>query len=349
MEWRGEQVARPRADPRVKVFWMALASLAVAAGSPLVWIRLLRRWQVIDIPNARSSHTLPAVRGVGLGAASSILTALVLVVLTGQPSRHTSALVVVLGVALGAAALGFLEDVVGLSIAQRAGTQLVLGGLLGASLCYRLNGPWWLAAFVAIAFAGYVNVANFMDGIDGISALHGIAAGVHFLLVGLLLAVPWIACAGAATAVAFLGFAPWNLARGRVFLGDVGSYLLGAMVAGCGVAVFLIGGTFLLAVAPALPYLVDTGSTLVLRLRRGEQLLAAHRSHVYQRLTDSGLTHLGSSAVVTGCSVICSAAAFWTAFHPAHTRSAILVMALVLIIYLSTPRWPVRVELRRSP
>ena len=321
--------------------WPLVACLLVALVSPRWWVPVLRRWGIVDVPNARSSHVEPTIRGAGLAPASGVLAGLLVGVLVLAP-RDALLLAVLLGTALAVAAVGLAEDLRGLRVGVRATAQGGLGLVLGVLLPVVLDRPLGWAPLVALAVAGYVNAANFMDGVDGMSALHGLVAGCYFALLGLRLDQPWLVVAGGVTAAALAGFAPWNLLRGRVFLGDVGSYLLGALVVGCAAAAFLAGASLLVALAPALPYLADTGLTVLLRASRGERVLEAHRTHVYQRLTDRGLTHLASAGAVAAASALCCVAAWWSQAGGWSALGAALVVALVLTAYLTAPGWALR-------
>lgn len=322
------------------VFWPSAACLLVTLVSPRWWVPALRRWGVVDVPNARSSHRLPTIRGAGLAPAGGVLVATALSSLL-LPPAVSGLVVALLCVALAAAVLGLVEDVRGLAVATRAAAQVVIGLVLGGLLVVLLDRPLWWALPVALAGAAYVNAANFMDGVDGMSALHGVVSGAHFLFVGLQLDQPWLVVVGGVVATAFAGFAPWNLLRGRVFLGDVGSYLLGALVVGCGSAALLAGAPPLLAVAPALPYLADTGVTMLQRARRGESVVEAHRSHVYQRLTDGGRSHLASAGGVASASGLCCLAAWWGMREGWWSVGALGAVLVVLVGYLTAPRWAV--------
>jgi UDP-N-acetylmuramyl pentapeptide phosphotransferase/UDP-N-acetylglucosamine-1-phosphate transferase len=206
---------------------------------------------------------------------------------------------------------------------------------MGLALCASQDRSFVFAPLIACAAAAYINAANFMDGVDGISALHGLVSGVHFGVVGWLIHEPWLSGLGALVALVFTAFAPWNLSRARVFLGDVGSYLLGGLLAGCAVAAYFAGAGVLLAVAPLLPYLADTFTTLVRRAWRRERIFEAHRSHVYQELTGLGLSHLASASVVALASATCSAVAFFT--RETMTVLAIPITIVVLSGYLLLP------------
>lgn len=265
---------------------------------------LLDRLGVVDVPNDRSSHTQPAIRGVGLATMLALAVGGVLLYTVYGLIDPWPSLLTCLATAIVAACIGLVEDVRGIPARNRAVLQISLG-LAGAAGIVAVGG----ASFVgiplgALAVAAYVNAANFMDGIDGISGLHGVVVGAIYGAIGILVGADWLAVGGALLAAAFLGFLPWNLRRGRMFLGDVGSYLLGALVAALAFAAFVDGINPVALTAPVALYLADTGSTLLRRIRRGEPWFEAHRSHVYQRLTDRGLTHLQVASIVAAGSLL---------------------------------------------
>ena len=282
------------------VLFVLLVSLAL----PLVLRPVLDRLGVVDLPNDRSSHTVPAVRGVGVAPMLALAAgAALLLVLFGWTSPWSS-LLVCLGTSIVAAVIGLVEDVRGIPTRVRLILQLGIG-LVGAVAIAMVAGDGyaWIP-FGALAIAVYINAANFMDGIDGMSGLHGVVVGGSFALIGVLVGQDWLLVGGALLAAAFLGFLPWNVLRGRMFLGDTGSYLLGALVSGLAFAAFVEGVSPIALAAPVSLYLADTGSTILRRMRAGEPWLEAHRSHVYQRLTDKGLSHVQVSSLVAAGSLL---------------------------------------------
>ena len=214
-------------------------SLTVAVGAafllslilPLLLKPLLGRLGVVDIPNERSSHTRPATRGAGLAPLVAVTVGYVLLLFVPSVQDFRMLLLVILGVSVASGLLGWVEDFRGVPVPIRAALQLIIGLAGGTAACLVAGAPWWLLPLLVIGIAGYINVANFMDGIDGISGLHGAVVGTSFALIGGLTEHDWMVPAGLVLAVAFVGFLPWNLGRGRMFLGDVGSYLLGGCVA----------------------------------------------------------------------------------------------------------------------
>jgi len=299
---------------------------------------LLRRW-ITDVPNARSSHSAPTPRGGGI--AVLVATVIALLVAVDAPPAWKMLLP-----ALGVGLVGLADDVRSLSILPR-----LLAQFLAAVLVVLLVMDTWGSAglpetaFVVVATLGvvaFVNAFNFMDGVNGISALNACLGGVWF---GWLLrdSETWLGAVGLALVGAALGFLAWNLA-GRVFLGDVGSYGIGALVATLAVIAWASGEPALVAVAPLLVYFVDTGTVIVRRLLSGRSLTEAHREHAYQRLVQHGWSHLASGAWTAGVGgLVCLVVA--TTYDSRPLLAATLVAA-TLVVYLLSPHVVGRLQSR---
>ncbi|MHA7153548.1 MraY family glycosyltransferase [Arthrobacter sp. TMN-50] len=300
---------------------------------------LLSRLGVLDVPNARSSHATVVIRGVGITVAVGIAGGLVLSLATGVVEVDRSLILILLAMLSAAALLGWIEDYRGISIQVRALLQLAIGAVGTAALVWTIGQSFWWVPVGALAVAAYINAANFMDGINGISGFHGVAVGIFYAVAGVLSTQLWLTVAGLVVAAAFAGFLPWNLGRGFVFLGDVGSYLLGASIAAMAVAGLLAGVYLEYLLSPVLIYLADTFTTFLRRVRAGDRWYASHREHVYQRLTDIGLTHVQSALAVTGASVLTGAAGFVAATAtPLVAVAFSLLAAAVVALYLYSPR-----------
>jgi UDP-N-acetylmuramyl pentapeptide phosphotransferase/UDP-N-acetylglucosamine-1-phosphate transferase len=291
---------------------------------------LLQRLGVIDLPNERSSHCAPVIRGVGLSPLLSYIAGFTILLLGNADRAQASILLLVLVVSVASGVLGWIEDYRGLPVALRAAMQLLIG-LTGAGFAASIVGSsGWLVfvPMVGVGIAGYINVANFMDGINGISGVHGVVVGAIFAIIGIFTAADWLIPAGLIIAVAFLGFLPWNLLRGGIFLGDTGSYLLGGSIAIVAAAAITQGVPAIAMLGPLAVYLADSGVTLVRRILGGERWHEAHRSHVYQRLTDSGWTHVQVAALVAVASIGTGAFGLIVIFAP---ELWLLSTALILI------------------
>ncbi|MEQ1737429.1 MAG: UDP-phosphate glycosyltransferase, partial [Rhodoglobus sp.] len=270
-------------------------AFAVAAIAPLGVIPFLRRLGAFDVPTGRSLHENTAVRGVGLAVLLGFLAACAyLAVAESEP------LFVILAAAgLSASAIGLVEDIRGVSVRRRAAAQVLLGLAATAALIVATNASWFLLPVGAIGIAAYINVANFMDGVDGISSLHGIIVGAALAVAGLGTDRGWLLAAGLVTAASFAAFLPWNLLRHGTVLGDAGSYLLGGAIAAISTAALLDGVPVVAILGPVLIYLVDTATTLLRRRARGDDLARAHRDHVFQRLAFRRMGHMPTALLVT--------------------------------------------------
>jgi UDP-N-acetylmuramyl pentapeptide phosphotransferase/UDP-N-acetylglucosamine-1-phosphate transferase len=234
-------------------------------------------------PNARSSHKAPTPQGGGIAVVAAALAAAV------AAGPLPPALV---AAALGLAALGAVDDIRPLPALPRLALQVLAVAAVASAADLRVlpEVPAWLErALVILAGTWFVNLVNFMDGLDWITVaemvpITGFVAGLGVL--GLVPAPAALVAAGLCGAL--LGFAPFNRPVARLFLGDVGSLPIGLLVAWMLYRLALDGG---LAAALLLPlyYLADATITLLRRLMRGERVWEAHRTHFYQQATDRGL------------------------------------------------------------
>ena len=280
------------------------AAFAVALVLPAVVLPALRRARIVDVPNERSAHTRPTVRGGGIAPAAGWAAGLA-VAASAASSIDELLLWLLLGAGIAGACLGLIEDLRGLPKLHRALGQWGIGLVTGALAAHILGVSSAWAMVGGLACLGGVNVVNFMDGVNGMSALHGMIFGACFIALGTIHDASWMTVAGSVLVAVFMAFFFWN-AAGHIFLGDVGSYLLGAIVSMTLLIASMKGLPLLALVAPMAIYLADTSVTLFLRIANGEEWHEAHRDHTYQRLNRRGLSHLAVSGLVAVASVTCA-------------------------------------------
>ena len=309
-----------------------ISFLAVVGVRPV-----LARLGVVDIPNERSSHTTETLRGAGVGPLVGFVVVLLLMAAVAPSTAAMPAPWLMAGVAVLSGVLGLIEDVHGVPIGVRAAIELLIGATCSALLVTATGGSaWWILAG-AIMIAGYINVTNFMDGIDGISGLHAIVVGAAYAVVAAIFGLWWLSVAGVLIAAAFAGFLPLNLSRHRVFLGDTGSYLLGVVIAVIALCALLSGVPPLAVLGPVAIYLADTGFTLLRRVLRGERWYVAHRQHVYQRLTDRGLSHVVVAIYVSVYSLVTSLFGLLSIAGGSWAWLALAGIAVAALLYVASP------------
>lgn len=305
--------------------------VALAATPGVAWFA--HRWRLVDVPNHRSSHAAPIPRGAGIAVAAATIVG---VALAGEWSRGVVVLLIVSSV-LGA--VGLADDRWGLPPLPRLVAQVLAPAAatftFGQSDGLALVGAALLAATLV---AGYVNAFNFMDGINGIAGLQAAVVGIFLAIVARGDGETALSVAGLAVAGASLGFLPYNVPRATIFLGDVGSYFLGAWLAGLALLAVERGASPLVVVAPFLLYLLDTSLVLAKRARRGDHLMKAHREHVYQRLVALGSSHAAVAGLCAAVTAACAGLALAARDRPVSVQlGALFGSAAIVGVYLLLP------------
>lgn len=318
---------------------LVIAGCAAAAVTALVRRAALRR-SVLDVPNERSLHTVATPRGGGIAIAIVSFVGITLLAVLGALPTDTA--VGIVGGGLLVAASGLADDLrrvpawvrVLCHIAAAMWLVAWVGGvtqLRFGSAELPLGPAGWLIAVLGVAWM--INLYNFMDGIDGLAAGEAVVvASVGGL--GLLSAgQSGLGTAALIVAAASAGFLVFNWPPARIFMGDVGSGLLGFLLAGFGLASEHAGGPAALTWALLLGvFVVDATVTLIRRMVRGEQWYRAHCSHAYQRAVQSGWSH----ARVTGVALLITAmlaALGWAGERQPSWTGAIWIVGLALLLF----------------
>ena len=281
------------------IFFLPLAAFLIAFVCGLLVIRYADKWQLIANPNHRSSHVRPTPSGGGLGVVlSGVMTGFCLV---WYSNWILGAVVLVVSCVL--AGVGFMDDIKHIRASHRLGVQLAVSAAIlfsmgGLPEIERFTAAYssriFLYAFLLVVILWWINLFNFMDGIDGLAgsqAVFMLVSGAA-LLVWLNPAVVshpmwmWMLCIAAATS----GFLFLNWTPAKIFMGDVGSVYLALMILSLalmsiryqwisvpmGLSIWVILGAI---------FVVDATVTLLVRMSKGLRWYEAHRSHTYQRLS----------------------------------------------------------------
>jgi UDP-N-acetylmuramyl pentapeptide phosphotransferase/UDP-N-acetylglucosamine-1-phosphate transferase len=267
---------------------VALAAAMISAGLIVLLRPLLQRYALAR-PNARSSHAIPTPQGAGIAVIAATLApagVAASVMGLGIPATLFAATVFI-------ALVGLADDIRPIPVLPRL---LLQAAAVGAVI---LTGPAELQiapmlplaverGLLLLALVWFVNLVNFMDGLDLMTVAEIVPITSALVLLG------WIGNFGAMPTIiaaalggAMLGFAPFNRPVAKIFLGDVGSLPIGLLMGWC---LLQLAWHQQLIAALLLPlyYLADASITLLRRITKGEAFWAAHRTHFYQRATDNG-------------------------------------------------------------
>jgi UDP-N-acetylmuramyl pentapeptide phosphotransferase/UDP-N-acetylglucosamine-1-phosphate transferase len=329
---------------------LALAATAAAVASLLIraLFPLLERYALAR-PNARSSHQVPTAQGGGLAvvAATLLLSWIGAGFAEHHPEIGPGRLLMVTAAVVGLALTGAVDDIRPLGVWPRLALQAAAAVVLVLALpasCRVLPAlaGWLEASLLVVGLVWFINLTNFMDGIDGMTVAEVVPLSAALVVLTHLDAMPGTGgLLALALAGALIGFAPYNRHVARLFLGDVGSLPIGALV---GWLLILLAGRGHIAAALLLPlyYVADSGLTLLHRWRSGERLAEAHRAHFYQTALRRGMTVPEVTWRVAGLNIVLGLLAILTTLADAVAVDlvALLVGGLAVAAVLeSFTRW----------
>jgi UDP-N-acetylmuramyl pentapeptide phosphotransferase/UDP-N-acetylglucosamine-1-phosphate transferase len=324
------------ADVRWGLVVPAILAFAAAATIALIVLLmpLLARYALAR-PNARSSHRAPTPQGGGI--AIVVVMALITSLCTYFMSFPIVTITCVLVATVALAVVGAIDDIVTLRAMPRLFCQIAASIAVLAVLpaSYRIvdSVPLILERGVlVVGLVWFINLVNFMDGLDWITVAEVIPLCAGLVLFAILGFIPpyagIIACAlGGST----LGFAPFNRPVARLFLGDVGSLPLG-LVLGWLLVIVACNGHIAAAILMPLYYVADASITLGLRLSRGERVWEAHRTHYYQQATTNGHTVIGVVGAVFKTNITLLGLAVMSALAHSVIASVLAVVAGAIVV-----------------
>ncbi len=338
------------------VMAILLASGFIATVLILVLKPLLVRYALAR-PNARSSHKIPTPQGGGIAVVGTVLTPVALLLtFTNLPDEIARSLLVLATASVALAMVGAIDDIRPLPAGLRLILQAASVMAVVVTSDVRILPEWVpLSLEQAILILGgvwFVNLVNFMDGLDWITVAEMVPVTAF---IGLL---SWFTDGPFPTGLialvlcgALLGFAPFNKPVARLFLGDVGSLPIGLLV---GWMLLELAGTGALAAALLLPlyYLMDATITLLRRLARREKVWEAHRSHFYQQATTNGFSVMSVVTHVFVLNLVLAALAAMTLLWPTGlVQVGALIIGVGLVSFVlwrfSQPRTMTSLEVSR--
>jgi Fuc2NAc and GlcNAc transferase len=267
-----------------------------------LYIKYASKKRIIDIPNERSSHVEPTPRGGGLAVLISWLIGLSYLFLNNQLN---SDLYKGLMSVLILSTVSFIDDIIDLKpwvrlISQLLSTVLALyfiDGLILINLAEQTILRYFINFLLIVAIIWFINLYNFLDGIDGYASIEAISICLgYYLINGSQLAILLI--------VSVIGFLVWNWPKAKIFMGDVGSTMLGFTLIILAIHFHNTSEfNFIYVFTLSSIFWFDASITLIRRFINRENISTAHKKHAYQRLVQSGYSHrkVISFAIILNC------------------------------------------------
>ncbi len=336
------------ANSQLLLTFAAAAAAGLLSGVMTAAFRPLLLRIALAKPNARSSHRIPTPQGAGIAVvAATLAAAAVFIALVGTGDAGIP--LAVFAATLFIAAVGFADDIRSIPVLPRLLLQgaAVAVVILAAPESLRVVPvcPLWLErTLLLLAGLWFVNLVNFMDGLDLMTVAEIVPITGTVVLLGWLSGLPAsTTLVAAALFGAMLGFAPFNRPVAKIFLGDVGSLPIGLLVGWC-LLQLAWHQQFAAALLLPLYYLADATVTLLRRMARREPFWAAHRSHFYQRATDNGFSVSRVVGEVFALNIVLAMLATGSAMASSATISALLLViggiATALLMWRFSSRRP---------
>ena len=327
--------------------WLAAAAAFLVGAAAAGWIasRGPGRW-LVDRPNERSLHDRPVSRAGGIAILAGTAAGIAAAVAAQAPAPGAAAGAGwLLGGALLVVSASLADDVRPVSPSIRIAAHLAAAGcvVLSGWSCERIVlpgavlhlGPAAGAAFTVLFVAWFVNLYNFMDGLDGLAGGMAVIGFAALALFGALQGAPGLVAASLAAASAALGFLLFNFPPAKLFMGDLGSTFLGYL---CAVAMLRAEQSASVPLWISLlafsPFVVDASVTLVRRVLAGEKPWRPHRSHFYQRLVRLGWSRRKTVVRGYGLMIGCACSAVAALRLPAAAQGALLAAWAALYVTL---------------
>jgi Fuc2NAc and GlcNAc transferase len=326
------------------LFW-GIASFAGAAVALAAYLPLARRLAWVDSPNHRSSHerATPGSGGVAVIAALLVTVAVALFLEAPATDASGAQLAWLLAATTALCAMGAWDDRRPLPAGLRLATTLVLcAGLQVVLLAPVTAVAWAFALALAVALAWFVNLYNFMDGIDGLAAAQCVLAAVGLAMLAGLADAPAGRFQLLALSIggAYLAFLLFNWPPARLFMGDAGSLSAGLLLGWLGLWGWREGW-----VAPAVwlllmsPFVIDASWTLIARALRGARITEAHREHLYQRLARRWASHRRVTlALVLMHLVWLQPLALLISLYPGHSMTFLVLGLFPQLLLMASAR-----------
>ena len=291
-----------------------LFGCVIFAISLLITRIILRKVRIIDIPNQRSSHSSPKPKSGGIAIIFSFFVGITAIYLFGDKTPITEKYFLgFMASVLAISAVSFYDDIknrpfiVKLSVQIAAAIVAVSFGIVLDVVAMPVFGyislGWWAYPLTVLWIVGLTNVYNFMDGLDGLAAGTAVLVSLFFSYISYSQGSTFIYITSFSLFAGSLGFLLYNFPPAKIFMGDIGSAFLGFTFATMAIIAARYDHShtsFFVIPLLLFHFLFDTSLTFIRRLKKGENITEAHRTHLYQLCNRMGLSHRAVSLMQYG-------------------------------------------------
>lgn len=311
---------------------------------------LIKRVRIMDIPNERSSHKRPIPKSGGIVLVLTFTIGVVAIYLFGDATRiQTKYFFSFFISSLLIAAVSLYDDIHAKSFLFKftgqiaAITCVMLFGITIAEITLPWVGPvqlgisGWVLTFLWML--GLTNAYNFMDGLNGMAAGPAVITALFFSYISFQAGSTFVYIICYTLISGALGFMVFNFPKPYLFMGDVGSAFLGFVFANLAIIAALYDHShtsFFVIPLLLLNFIFDTSFTFIRRLIRGENVFAAHRTHLYQLLNQTGWSHVQVSLLHFSFCIAQGAGAVYMVHIQGNERVFVFLPYLLIQIIYAT-------------
>lgn len=307
-------------------------------------VKVLPFFGLVDIPSQRRAHNKVTPRGGGLAIVIMVIIAVSVYeyFLATSLISTTKILLILLVISM----ISFLDDLIHISIVIRFITHIICSAaviilFLSPALLFHTELPPYLDFIVSvIGLTAFLNIYNFLDGIDGITCSESIHLSATILILcylksDIIIHANLIIMLNVIMGGASIGFLLFNWHPAKIFLGDVGSISLGFLL---GFSLLLISASsahlFVASVIASLYYLADGGLTILIRLINKEKIWQPHLKHFFQKAVQKGMTHKQVVSRIILCNLLLMLLSITSLYYPVISiMLAILVVMITIVAF----------------
>ena len=323
---------------------LLLSSIIICAIFTRFAISFFTNLQILDIPNERRAHNHPTPSCGGVAIVLTFIIGLILYDIVIQPHNLYSSFLIPL---IFAATISLFDDIKPLQpilrlIAHIAISAFVIDTYLPPKTLFHNELPIYIDYLMTIiALTAFMNVYNFMDGIDGITSTQSIHLSLTIIILCLLhynniAKVDLILSLSIITLGSSMSFLYFNWNPAKIFLGDVGSISLGLIN---GICLILIAASeqrlFLSAVIASLYYIADGGGTILIRLAKKEKIWLPHLNHFFQQANRKGMNHKTICSKIALCNLMLMLLSIGALYYPIISFAFVLLTVMIILIHFS--------------